>query len=95
MMGAVDVRINQHQLRKATEMLSGVKGGIDRALLGAVQRSRRQAKTWASKQVRDRIRVKKKDVDQHLTTTRPTKAIRRFSHNAGEKKPRILSRCLV
>jgi hypothetical protein len=74
MMGAVDVRINQHQLRKATEMLSGVKGGIDRALLGAVQRSRRQAKTWASKQVRDRIRVKKKDVDQHLTTTRPTKS---------------------
>jgi hypothetical protein len=74
MMDAVDVRINQHQLRKATEMLSGVKGGIDRALLGSVQRSRRQAKTWASKQVRDRIRVKKKDVDQHLTTTRPTKA---------------------
>ncbi len=58
----------------AKRKLAHIKGGLDKARLGAVQRTRKKAITWASSKVREHMLIKKKDLDRHFTNnSRPTK----------------------
>lgn len=59
---------------QARQKLARIKGGMKTAMLGAVQRTRREMVTWASKEIRSEIDIKKRDLDPSLTTTRPTRA---------------------
>lgn len=56
----------------AKKRLAGIKNGFRRALLGSVQRTRREIVTWTSREVRQRIAIKKEDIDKSIEASRPT-----------------------
>lgn len=59
---------------QAKRRLSHVKGGFQKALVGAINRTGREVKTWFSREIRQRIAVKKKHLDPNLKFRRATKS---------------------
>ncbi len=60
---------------KARAMLANIKGGVPKALSGAINDTLKSAKTELSKRIRDKVNIKKKDIDRHITIVkaRPNK----------------------
>lgn len=59
----IAIEINQGQLKAATAALSGIKGGIEKAIAGAVGETLKTVKVDVSKTIRSRMNIKKKVLD--------------------------------
>ena len=68
----LDIKVNDAQLREVTEALRDVPKGLQKALAGAVNDTVRSTVTFISTKIRDRINIKKKDIDPHLKRTKAT-----------------------
>lgn len=73
-MGAITVSVDAHKLDLITKQLSEIKNGVPKALVGAVNDTTRQTVTQISKAIRERVNIKKADIDKHIKKTHATPA---------------------
>lgn len=65
-MGAVNVSVSVGKLDEITKMLAEVKNGVPKALVGAINDTTKTTKTQISKSIRERVNIKKKDIDDKI-----------------------------
>ena len=71
-MGAINVAVDARKLDEITRMLADIKGGVPKALVGAVNDTARNTVTQISKAIRERVNIKKKDIDNKIRRTTAT-----------------------
>lgn len=55
---------------KAKQLLANVKGGVPKAIAGAINDTLKTSKSELSRRIRDRVNIKKKDIDKHISVDR-------------------------
>ncbi|MCP4591821.1 MAG: hypothetical protein GY842_13880 [bacterium] len=70
--GIVDIQVDEAQLRDVEQLLRDVPRGTEKAVVGATNDTAKKVKTRMSKAIRDRVFIKKKDIDKHLRVRRAT-----------------------
>lgn len=65
-MGAINVNVDARKLDEVTRMLADIKGGVPKALVGAINDTTKATVTQISKSIRERVNIKKKDIDKHI-----------------------------
>lgn len=70
----LSVTIDEGQLREATHLLRDVKNGVPTVLVSGINRTLPQLKTFVSREIRDRVRIPKRLIDQRLTIKKASTA---------------------
>ncbi len=70
MSNPVFITIDADKLKDATQSLAGIRNGLNKALVGAVNDTVKKQKTAMSREIRSRIFIKKRDIDPFLKTGR-------------------------
>lgn len=70
----ISIQVDRRKLREVTRLLSGIKQGVPKALSGAVNDTARKTVTDLSSKIRQRVNIKKRDIDPHLRRSRATPA---------------------
>lgn len=71
-MGTINVSVDARKLDEVTRLLADVKNGVPKALVGAINDTARQTVTQISKAIREKVNIKKKDIDPHIRRTTAT-----------------------
>ena len=72
-MAEVSVKFDERKLAQIEGVLSGIKNGVRDALVGAINDTSKQQRTWLSTQIRERVNIKKKDLDPSISIKHATK----------------------
>lgn len=73
-MGVINVSVDARKLDDVTRMLADIKNGVPKALVGAVNDTARATVSQISKSIRERVNIKKKDIDKNIRRTNATPA---------------------
>lgn len=71
--GLVQVEINKEDMARLHRLLSGIREGVPKALSAALNDTMRTVKAKMSRDIRERVVIKKKDIDPYLAGKRATK----------------------
>lgn len=77
-MGAISVSIDARKLDDITRLLANIKGGVPKALVGAINDTSKTTVTAMSRAIRERVNIKKKDIDRYIDR-KPLATIGRMS----------------
>jgi len=64
--GLVSISIDAGKLARAERKLRDIKGGIDKAIVRAVNETAKEVKTEMSSRIRDEVNIKKRDIDKKI-----------------------------
>jgi len=67
------VSIRVEKLKEAKAMLSHIKNGVRDALMGAINETSKEQRTYISRQIRTLVNIKKADIDKRITIKHATK----------------------
>lgn len=67
---AVTMKLKQDDLNRLGAMLSHIKGGLEKAIARASRRVAKQGVTLISSQIRDKVNIKKQDLDAKVLSTK-------------------------
>jgi hypothetical protein len=70
MAGAVEVIVSKRKLAELQRMLRDVPGGLEKALVGAVNDTAQATKRQMATAIYERVMIKKKDISPHIRVTR-------------------------
>lgn len=87
--GIIDVRIDEAAANRVQAQLAGVHQGFERAISGGINDTLKRTKTRISSRVRKRIMIKKRDIDEHIETSRAN--VKRFAGRIRLEKSQRLS----
>lgn len=73
-MGVINVSVDARKMDDVTRLLADVKNGVPKALVGAINDTSRNQVTAISKAIRERVNIKKRDIDPHIRRTMATPA---------------------
>lgn len=73
MAGAIDIVVNKQKLAETQRSLTGIRNGLERALVGAINDTSRRLVTFVSTELRTRVNIKKRDIDKHIGRRPATK----------------------
>ncbi len=80
--GFLTVSLDQSKLAALQRRLRGIKNGVAKTLAGAANDTAKHTRTSISRSIRDRIKIKKRDIDKHIkirtansNDTRPTATV--------------------
>lgn len=65
-MPQISIEFSQSQLNSVADRLKGIPSGVGKALAGAVNDTAKQCKTRISSGIRDKVNLKKKDIDPEI-----------------------------
>lgn len=63
---AVTMKLDAESLNRLGNMLSGIKGGLEKAIARASRRVAKQGVTFISSDIRDKVSIKKKELDKRV-----------------------------
>jgi hypothetical protein len=69
---AVTMKIDAESLQRLGNMLSEVRGGLEKAIARASKRVAKQGVTLISSEIRNKVNIKKGDLDKKVLTTKPS-----------------------
>ena len=62
----ITIKVDEAKLAEVQGLLAHVRGGMGKALAGAVNDTAKVVKTEISSDIRERVNIKKKDIDPHI-----------------------------
>lgn len=71
-MARVHVEIEPRKLAEVERLLRDIPRGVPRALSGAINDTSRRQRTQFSRQIRERVNIKKRDIDRQITVKKST-----------------------
>jgi hypothetical protein len=66
MAGAIEITIDKQKLASVQASLKGIRNGLDKVLVGAINDTSRRMVTFVSSELRNRVNIKKRDIDKHI-----------------------------
>jgi hypothetical protein len=63
---SIDIQVDPAKLDTARKSLADIRGGLDRALVGAINDTKRRLVTYISTGIRAKVNIKKQDIDPYL-----------------------------
>lgn len=74
-MPIISLRVKQETLDRVTRDLAGIKHGVRTAMASAIKDVLKKSKTRLSKKIREKINLKKNQIDPNITIANPTKSM--------------------